>query len=414
MENNRDELLKIETEIIEENIKRGAFDIVGEKVDVVSEHPSQKHSGSNVNNPIDFLLDEELNKSHKSIQEMKELADNHAFRAISSHRKFLGFIIILFKRIVRKLLKWYIDPICDQQTDFNVVAIDAIDSTNNSVKIVYQKNLETMSHVSDLVSEVEKLKDAYFNVVNVQAKQNEDFLNKYESFAPWATSQGILSSSENGEDVIVSYILKKIGVPFRNCTYLDINASGKNCFRISYFFYRYGARGVLIEEDPSLIQILKTERSGDVVLNSFITERSGNITKIDTFSKQNLSTSFFPTEKNYEESNNMEREKIVDLEGISISEIIKCYLHMFPPLLIINSENEKKNMDLLKCVHIENHRPLVVVITSVESIISTEKNRNSGITEYLSTLDYYEYAFTGSSSIYVDKNFIEDSNSYIL
>ena len=95
MENSRTELLKIENEIIEENIRRGVFDVTSEQVKKVKEPKLHKHAKSSGSNSISLLFNEKTNEYQKSLKTMNALADNHAFRPISSHRKLLGFIIIL-------------------------------------------------------------------------------------------------------------------------------------------------------------------------------------------------------------------------------------------------------------------------------------------------------------------------------
>ena len=194
---------------------------------------------------------------------------------------------------------------------------------------------------------------------------------------------------------------------------MDINISRKKSFNTSGFFYRCGARGVLVEADSSSVQCLKLERSEDVILNSFIADREEKVVN-EVINKQNLSESFFSQVKNdFEEDNGRER-KSVNAEGISISEIIKRYLHVVPVLLIINSDNEKENMELIKSIHLENYRPLVVLAPASESHKILRNSRYTGVKEYMSALNYNEYAFTGLNSIYVDNNQIENRSSFIL
>lgn len=60
------------------------------------------------------------------IETMERTRENYAFRYIFSCRKYVGKIIVFFKRVIRKLLKWYIEPICFQQTEFNNAVTPAI------------------------------------------------------------------------------------------------------------------------------------------------------------------------------------------------------------------------------------------------------------------------------------------------
>lgn len=55
----------------------------------------------------------------QSLETMEATRENLAFRPIYSCRRFIGQLIVFIKRIVRKCLKWYLEPVCFQQTDFN-------------------------------------------------------------------------------------------------------------------------------------------------------------------------------------------------------------------------------------------------------------------------------------------------------
>ena len=40
---------------------------------------------------------------------------------ITSHRKYIGFLIVFVKKIIRKGIFWYIDPIVKQQNNINAM-----------------------------------------------------------------------------------------------------------------------------------------------------------------------------------------------------------------------------------------------------------------------------------------------------
>lgn len=50
---------------------------------------------------------------------------------IRSHRRFPGKLIILCKRAIRKSVSWYIKPIKDQQTEFNMLTVQVINEIRN-------------------------------------------------------------------------------------------------------------------------------------------------------------------------------------------------------------------------------------------------------------------------------------------
>ena len=60
------------------------------------------------------------------LRKMDTNRENYAFRHIYSCRAIIGKFIVFGKRVVRKCLKWYIEPICNQQTEFNNAVTPAI------------------------------------------------------------------------------------------------------------------------------------------------------------------------------------------------------------------------------------------------------------------------------------------------
>ena len=58
---------------------------------------------------------------------LQETSENYAFRPLFSDSKVFGRGILFAKRVVRKLLKWYIEPICFQQTTFNNAVTHSIE-----------------------------------------------------------------------------------------------------------------------------------------------------------------------------------------------------------------------------------------------------------------------------------------------
>jgi len=71
--------------------------------------------------------------------------------------------------------------------------------------------------------------------------------------------------SANGEDVIVYTLFKLLGLEtFR---YIDIGANDPYRNSNTAYLYVHGCRGICVEPNPGLIELLRTERPEDIVLN---------------------------------------------------------------------------------------------------------------------------------------------------
>ena len=74
-----------------------------------------------------------------------------------------------------------------------------------------------------------------------------------------------ISYAQAGEDLIVSYLLKGLGI--LKPVYLDIGANDPINGSNTYLFYKNGENGVCIEPDPNLFEHLKNTRKKDACLN---------------------------------------------------------------------------------------------------------------------------------------------------
>ena len=99
-----------------------------------------------------------LNEIDRYIAAMDKNKENYAFREIYSCQKWIGPIIVFHKRIIRKLLKWYIEPICFQQTEFNNAVTLAGDKVELLVSLVCQKAEQLELKTEQLEKEIEHLK----------------------------------------------------------------------------------------------------------------------------------------------------------------------------------------------------------------------------------------------------------------
>lgn len=63
-----------------------------------------------------------------ALEIMRQTQYNYAFRMLHSDGTLLGRIIIFFKRAIRKCLKWYLEPVCFQQSDYNQAASAAVEA----------------------------------------------------------------------------------------------------------------------------------------------------------------------------------------------------------------------------------------------------------------------------------------------
>jgi FkbM family methyltransferase len=156
------------------------FDSIEEKVIF-----SKLSSNSSFNNRIKKDQINNNSETEKYLQEMSEFwsemdktRENYAYRILYSKHEILGKIIIFIKKVIRKLLKWYIEPICFQQTSFNnsvTRMAGRIIEIQRSLYIQQSKNEEIF--LNKLVEQKNKFNDDLeikFNKENLKMNELND------------------------------------------------------------------------------------------------------------------------------------------------------------------------------------------------------------------------------------------------
>lgn len=100
-----------------------------------------------------------LESFNNKLKLMNNLRENYAFKSISSHRPYLGACIIFIKRVIRKLLKWYIEPICFQQTKFNVAVTEANSDIYNYLTSIDSRTKELEGKIYALNETIKVLRN---------------------------------------------------------------------------------------------------------------------------------------------------------------------------------------------------------------------------------------------------------------
>ena len=208
--------------------------------------------------------------------------------------------------------------------------------------------------------------------------------------------------SQAGEDAILLYACAMLGIPLHECNYLDLGANKPIEMSNTYFFYEQGARGVLLEANPLLIPDLKNQRSGDVILNQAVSDKSDetvifNILNLDGLSKIGDVSDVL------EQNPSAKLEKSIEIRTICYNDIIEKYFDKKAPV-ILNLDIEGLEMQILQSMNLEQYRPLFIIIEMIPySKKLTAGIKDAELLKYLESENYIEYAFTGINSVFIDK-----------
>ncbi len=380
------------------------------------------------------------------ISVLENTRQNYAYRTILSNRKFVGRIIVFVKKVIRKLLKFYVEPIAFQQTEFNNAVTPSIgrmteiqnELFNGVVSLekgneeLYRNSNELNIKLEDvneqnnkLNKELEEIKNQYIELKSLilskldenlkvqeiaynQIRNNEQKLEKLDEldldifkekkFNFWDKK----TVSQSGEDAICAYISTVLGIPLNQCTYLDLGANHAKDLSNTYLFYSHGARGVLIEANPALIPELKFYRNKDIILNKCISVQSGEYIDFYVLSGDGLSTPDLNSANEFIAKNpELKIINKVKVETISVNDVLEKYFVKAP--VIMNIDIEGKEIEILQSIDFEKHRPLIIIVETIPySKDLVVGNKNQDVLDIMKKNGYVEYAFTGINSIFVD------------
>lgn len=95
---------------------------------------------------------QQLDNISTYINMCNETYENRAFRELGNGLSLKGKIKIFFKRAERKLIKWYIEPIADQQTLYNENSLNCLIITTN----MYISSLKREDELNKKINKLEK------------------------------------------------------------------------------------------------------------------------------------------------------------------------------------------------------------------------------------------------------------------
>ena len=351
----------------------------------------------------------------------------------------------LAKRVVRKLAKCIISPILAKQGQFNVCVVrcmntaryfiegqrrinDQLREENRQLRALLEgqgNQLQGLQEKIDMYADGLVEAQEQLGILEGQGNQLQGLQEKIDMYADGLVEAqeqlGILaregaftstardanavkmSAAQSGEDMILEYIISSLHRDPALETYLDLGANHAKYLSNTYFFYKRGARGVLVEANPSLIPELKFYRSGDIILNRCISDKSGEEMNFYVLTNDGLST---PDKKGAEaamaENPAVQLDKIVPVKSITVDEIIETYFDSTPTIWSLDIEG--KEMEILNSIDFTKHRPLIMIIETIpyrRHLVVGEKNHE--VISFMESKNYIEYAFTGINSIFIDQ-----------
>jgi hypothetical protein len=212
------------------------------------------------------------------------------------------------------------------------------------------------------------------------------------------------SYSQAGEDRIVSFMYSYVNEN-EAMTYLDIGAYHPTSINNTYYFYKRGAKGVLVEPNASICKVLREVRPRDTVLEAGIgitaqreadyymmTEPSWN-----TFSKEEAEHQEKITNKR------IRIKEVIKMPLYDINQVIADHFGGQAPLYL-SIDAEGIHFEILKSVDFSRFRPKIICI---ETLVSGTTKTIPEIEAFMKEKNYVARGATFVNTIFVDNEILQ-------
>jgi hypothetical protein len=213
-----------------------------------------------------------------------------------------------------------------------------------------------------------------------------------------AATDSDMSFSQAGEDVLVNFIFRYMGLGA--VTYLDVGAYDPVRINNTYYFYRKGFRGVLVEPNVVMCRRLREVRPLDTTLEAGIgltNEAAADYYLMsdpawNTFSKKEAELMVRNTK------GTIKIEKVVQMPLYDINDVMHKYFDgRAPAYLSIDAEG--LHLAILKKVDYTRFRPKVIC---VETLVAGTNKDIPETTRFMKRVNYVARGATFVNTIFVD------------
>jgi FkbM family methyltransferase len=210
------------------------------------------------------------------------------------------------------------------------------------------------------------------------------------------------SFSRCGEDLVVALTIGILGLGPR-ITYLDVGANDPVRFNNTYYFYRRGHRGVLVEPNGALCQLLRAQRREATVLEAGIGASAAKEADyyvmtydgLNTFSKEEAEHQAEATK------GQISIREVIKLPLLNINDVMAQHFGGAPTVLSVDTEG--LDLAILKGLDYGRFRPKIIC---AETLISTSKSTRTEIPEFMATRGYVARGGSFVNTIFVDSKLL--------
>ncbi len=204
--------------------------------------------------------------------------------------------------------------------------------------------------------------------------------------------------SQAGEDAILAFLFSSMN---KSPTYLDLGTNSPDWGNNTYIFYTWGSRGVLVEADRSLISKIEKVRPDDKVLNVGVSIYNQKSADFYIFSETSLNTFNKAEAEMREKIGKAKITKVVQVQLMSINDIISENFESYPDLMSIDIEG--LDFEVLQFLDFEKFPIPVICAETCTYSENHIKHKDKRIEHLLLEKGYFIYGDTYVNTIFVNK-----------
>ncbi|WP_196600956.1 FkbM family methyltransferase [Pectinatus frisingensis] len=205
------------------------------------------------------------------------------------------------------------------------------------------------------------------------------------------------SYAQCGEDIIIDYIFSMLKIV--NPTYLDLGAHHPRYLSNTYYFYKKGINGILVEPDPELCIDIRNDRPNDICLNVGVGIINSQA-KFYIMTTRTLNTFSKKDAERYSSYGNQKIERITKIQLLPLNTIIEKYCVKTPNLVSLDIEG--LDFEVITSLNLEKYRPEVICIETLTYSENKTETKTNNIIDYMLSSGYFIYADTYINTIFVD------------
>lgn len=176
-----------------------------------------------------------------------------------------------------------------------------------------------------------------------EEKQKKEYFNKQGAF---------FASGQFGEDYVISCILMEKGIDRKNASYIEVGVDSPFVGNTTYFLHLSGASGILVDGNPETINLIRTIRKNQVVINKVISNERKE--KVPFYISDNSALSSLSKE-NIKMNNGEIKEKIY-VETMTINDVLR----MQDRTVVLSIDLEGYDRLALTSIDFELYQPEII------------------------------------------------------